>query len=283
MRRADRRIALGFHRTRPSRELLERALTLGVTDVDTAFNYQAFDGHRALAQAAGDLIHEFAISTKVGFFRAGGVSRHSLRRWGLRQAMEKTVCDLSVPPAVVLLHNPEESLRPLHRAQAFDYFADACAELESAAKLGLCDAWGISSWEPGPLLDVLQAGNGCPTPSTLMVRAGLTLSAGQLNAAERLAWEFDVKPDRRWGMSPFAGNTSDPVWTSTNFTPFLEPDQTHTPVQAAVRLAFELPQCTRLAVGTSSEQHLAELFGATQLDVDAGAVDQYRELITGSD
>lgn len=283
MRRVDRRVALGFHRTRPSRGLLEHALTLGIRDVDTAFNYQAFQGHRALAHAAGELIHEFTISTKVGFFRGGNGGRHSLRQWGLREAIEKSVCELSVPPAVVFLHNPEESLRPLHRGQAFDYLADACAELERATQLGLCDAWGIASWEPGPVLDVLQSGNGYPVPSTLMLRAGLTLNAEQLNAAERLAWEFGVKPDRRWGMSPFAGSTSNRAWTSTDFAAFLEPDQDHTSVQAAFRLAFELPQCTRLAVGTSNEQHLDELCAAMRLEVNAEAVDEYRELITGSD
>ncbi|GLZ28092.1 hypothetical protein Lesp02_02820 [Lentzea sp. NBRC 105346] len=280
MRRADRRIALGFHRTRPSRQLLEHALTLGITDVDTAFNYQAFEGHRALAKAAGDLIHEFAVSTKVGFFPVGNRNYHSLRRWNLREAIEKTVCELGVPPAVVFLHNPEESLRPLHPAQAFDYFADACAELDRAADVGLCAAWGVASWEPGPLIEALQAGTACLRPSTLMVRAGLSLDAEQLNAAERLATEFDIKPDGRWGMSPFAGSTSDEAWTTTDLSAFLAPEQDPTSVQAAFRLAFELPHCTRLAVGSSNKRHLDELYAATQLEVIPGAVDKYRELIT---
>lgn len=282
MRRTDRRLALGFHRARPRHALLEHALSLGITDLDTAFNYQAFDGHRELVVAAGELIHEFTISTKVGYFPVGNGNYHSLRRWALRQAVEQTVGDLGVPPAVVLLHNPEQSLKALHPAQAHDYFADACEELERAVDAGLCGAWGVASWDPAPLRNVLRAGSDCPKPSTLMVRAGLSLTAAQLDAGESLCWEFNLDADQCWGMSPFGGSTSDPAWTSTDLSSFLEPDQDHTPVQAAFRLAFELPHCTRLAVGSGNEQHLGELCAATHLEVNVGAVDKYRELITTS-
>lgn len=230
--------------------------------------------------AAGQLIHEFTISTKVGYFPVGNSNYHSLRRWILRQAMEQTVSDLGVPPAMVLLHNPEQSLKTLHPAQAHDYFADACEELERAVDAGLCGAWGVASWEPAPLMRVLSAGSDCPTPSTLMIRAGLSLTAEQLDAGESLGWELNLDAGQRWGMSPFGGSTSDPTWTTTDLSGFLEPDQDHTPVQAAFRLAFELPHCTRLAVGSGNEQHLSELSAAAQLEVNFGAVDKYRELIT---
>lgn len=181
---------------------------------------------------------------------------------------------------MVFLHNPEQSLKTLHLAQAHDYFADACEELARAADVGLCGSWGIATWEPAPLMKVLRAGSGCPKPSTLMVRAGLSLTAEQLDADESLGWELNLDADQRWGMSPFGGSTSDPTWTMTDLSGFLEPEQDHTPVQAAFRLAFELPYCTRLAVGSGNERHLSELCAATQLEVNSGAVDKYRELIT---
>lgn len=112
-----------------------------------------------------------------------------------------------------------------------------------------------------------------------MTRAGLSLTAEQLGAGERLGWELNIDADQRWGMSPFGGSTSDPTWTTTDLSSFLEPGQDHAPVQAAFRLAFELPHCTRLAVGSGNEQHLSELSAATQLEVNVGAVDEYRELI----
>lgn len=279
MRRSDRRIALGFYRTSPSRELLEHALNLGVTDIDTAFNYQAFEGHRELAVAAGDLIHEFAISTKVGYFQVGTGNYHSLRRGMLREAIEKTVHNLGVPPTAVFLHNPEQSLKALHPAQAYEYFADACQELERAVDAGLCGSWGVASWQPAPLAKVLRAGSDCPKPQALMVRAGLSLTDEQLDAGESLGWELNLDADQRWGMSPFNGSTSDPAWSTTDLSSFFEPDQEHTSVQAAFRLAFELPHCTRLAVGTGNHQHLSELAAATRLEVSATAVDNYRELI----
>lgn len=229
--------------------------------------------------AAGELIHEFTISTKVGYFPVGNSNYHSLRRWNLRQAIEQTAADLGVPPAVVFLHNPEQSLKALHPAQAHDYFADACEEMERAVDAGLCGAWGVASWNPAPLRNVLEADFDCPKPSTLMVRAGLSLTTEQLDAGEGLGWELNLDADQLWGMSPFGGSTREPAWTTTDLSSFLLPERDHTPVQAAFRLAFELPHCTRLAVGSGNKQHLSELCAATQLELNLVAVDKYRELI----
>lgn len=232
-----------------------------------------------MALAAGDLIHEFTISTKVGFLPVGNRSYHTLRRSHLRESIEKSVSDLGVPPAAVLLHNPEQSLNGLHPAQAYDYFTDACEELARAAEVGLCSTWGIASWNPKSLIKVLHVGSGCPTPNAMMFRVGLSLTAEHIDTIEQLGWTCNIEADRRWGMSPFAGSTGDPVWTTTDFSALLEPGQDHTPVQAALRLAFELPYCTRLAVGTGSKGHLSELHAATQLEVNPEALDRYFELI----
>lgn len=198
----------------------------------------------------------------------------------LREAIEKTAHDLGVSPSVILLHNPEQSLKALHPAQAYEYFADACEELERAVDTGLCGSWGVASWEPASLTNVFRAGSDCLKPQTLMVRAGLSLTDEQLDAGENLGWELNLDAVQRWGMSPFGGSTGDPAWTTTDLSSFLEPGQTFTTLQAAFRLAFELPHCTRLAVGTGNKLHLDELSATTQLEVNAGAVDNYRELIT---
>lgn len=104
-----------------------------------------------------------------------------------------------------------------------------------------------------------------------------------LHATGRLSWDLDVKPGGRWDMSPFAGSTSNRVWTTTDFSAFIRPGQDYTPVQAGFRLAFELPDCTRLTVGTSSVDHLEALASAMRLEVNDAAVDEYLEPITGSD
>ena len=52
MRAADRRVTLGPYRVRPDRDLLRHALKLGVTAIDTAYNYDHFTSHRTLRQFA---------------------------------------------------------------------------------------------------------------------------------------------------------------------------------------------------------------------------------------
>lgn len=113
MRGSDRRVALGLYRSDLQRRLLETALTLGVTDLDTAYNYRGFTSHRRLAATAGDLLSEFTISTKVGFFPSSRGPEHSLDPVRLRQAVHESAQDLGAQPDVVLLHNPEQTLAEL--------------------------------------------------------------------------------------------------------------------------------------------------------------------------
>ncbi len=81
-----------------------------MTDLDTAYNYRAFTSHRRLTATAGDLLSEFMISTKVGFFPGDREPEHSLDPVRLRRAIHQSVQDLGIQPDVVLLHNPERTL-----------------------------------------------------------------------------------------------------------------------------------------------------------------------------
>lgn len=103
MRAADRRIVLGLYRSRPTRELLEAALSVGVTALDTAYNYAHFGSHRILREVGEDLLERFEVSTKVGFFP----DRHDLAPARLRVAVEQSVksfcralasCTLTISP-----------------------------------------------------------------------------------------------------------------------------------------------------------------------------------------
>jgi aryl-alcohol dehydrogenase-like predicted oxidoreductase len=253
-----------------------------VHHLDTAYNYLAFGSHRRLVQVARDLLPQFAISTKVGFFRSGNGAYHSVEPIQLRDAIWHSINELGVRPAVIFLHSPERTLADLRPRQAGDVLQAACFVLAEATAFGLCDRWGIASWEPAGLLPALSHASNPPTPDLLMVRAGLSLDAVTLDAAERLTTLLGITPANRWGMSPFAGSPADPAWHTTDLAPFLEPDQPHTSLQAAYRLAYELPKVIHMAVGTDNPAHLRELVAATQLAVSADGVDRYRQLISTS-
>jgi aryl-alcohol dehydrogenase-like predicted oxidoreductase len=248
--------------------------------VDTAANYFGFASHSQLARVAGDLMPQFAVSTKVGFFPAGTGTEHSLDPCQLRDAVWRSVDELGIRPAVIFLHNPEQSLSDRTPGEAAAVLRAACSVLAEAAAFGLCDQWGIATWSPADLLPALDMQPGWPNPDVLMVRAGLTVDAATLAAADRLATLLGVDPVNRWGMSPFAGRTTETAWRTTNLAPFLEPGQPHTSLQAACRLAYELPHVTHLAVGTDNPVHLRELVVATELAVSAQAVGRYRQLIS---
>jgi pyridoxine 4-dehydrogenase len=160
MRGTDSRITLGLYRSRHERGLLEGALKLGVRALDTGYNYLGFTSHRTLARTAGDLLSEFTISTKVGFFPGAAGAEHSLSPRRLFEAVEKSAEDLCLPPDVVLLHNPERTLASLRPGAGSDCLAAACAALHEASAAALCGSWGISSWDPQSLLPS-QPAPGC--------------------------------------------------------------------------------------------------------------------------
>lgn len=228
----------------------------------------------------GRLLPQFTISTKVGFFPGQAGSVHSLDPARLRRAVQESVDDLGVQPEVVFLHNPERTLVTLPPEHGSDQLAVACAVLAEATRSGLCRSWGIASWNPIPLLSPLRHNQGVmPSPAVLMVRAGLSLNADTLDASEQLLALLGVDSNGKWGMSPFGGDTNDPAWTTTNMAAFLQPEQKWSNWQAAFRLAYDLPQVTRLAVGTSNPAHLHELVEATRLRVRNTTITRYRQLI----
>ncbi|WP_404868469.1 aldo/keto reductase [Kitasatospora griseola] len=251
-------------------------MDLGVTAIDTAFNYRGFTSHATLAGLGSDLLSRFTLSTKVGYFPGPGGARHSLDPGALRAALGQAVRDLGREPDVVLLHNPEASLGV--GEQGRQQLAAACDVLAEAAQAGTCKAWGISSWDPRTL-----AALGAPLPSApevLMVRSGLLVGHEVLAASGLLMAEWGIGAERRWGMSPFGGSLADPPWRTSDPCLFLAGETTGvTKVQAALRVAFELPAVGTVAVGTDRPDHLRELVDAAGLTVDTELVGRYRDLL----
>lgn len=172
-----------------------------------------------------------------GYFSAGGASVHSLDPDRLRAALEGAVRDLRREPDLVLLHNPEHSLAEASERLAPNLLSNACSVLVDATARGLCGSWGISSWDPRSLIEL--GNRQFPRPDVLMLRAGLLVGAEILHAVEELASRF--APPDVWGMSPFAGSTSDPVWARFDPRLFLRAPARVNRAQAAFRVAFHLP------------------------------------------
>lgn len=234
-----------------------------MTGLDTAYNYQRFTAHRALAAAAGTTLERFDLTTKVGFFPEG----HDLDPVRLREAVRQTVNDLGRVPDTVLLHNPECSV---------EGFEKACEALVRMRDAGLFRAWGISTWNPHRLAERTWS---LPRPDTVMVRAGLSVPAPVLDAAERLTEQLGAR--RVHGMAPFGGNAADPLWGRVDTSLFLAPGQRADRLQAALAAAFALPRVERIAVGTSSPAHLEEIVQAGSLTVSPETVQRYRALLRG--
>ncbi|MGW6393073.1 aldo/keto reductase [Streptomyces sp. NPDC055103] len=262
MRTTDRDVVLGLYRSGHARDVLEAASDLGVARLDTASNYLHHRSHEALRTVVGDLLPKFSVSTKVGYFPAG----HSLAPARLRAAVEQAAKELGREPDAVLLHNPE------HSHPDAEALAQACAVLADAAMTGLCGGWGVSSWDPRPLVDL-----DAPRPDVLMVRSGLLVGVDVLEAAEALVARW--RPSQVWGMSPFGGSTTEAVWGKFDPRIFLRDSPLATRVQAAFRSAYGLPRVDALAVGTDNVDHLRELVGALAYEVDDQVVREYRQLL----
>ncbi|MER6086805.1 aldo/keto reductase [Streptomyces bluensis] len=253
-------------------------MDLGITGIDTAFNYHGFASHATLREVGRDLLHRFTISTKVGFFSGRGAAEHSLDPARLRKALEQTNRELGCTPRIVFLHNPERSLTGTSPEAARSTLAVACAAMEDAKTDGLCEEWGISTWDPSPLLNSIDAT--APRPAVLMIRCGLLVGVQTLQSSESLAEKWSDETTRVWGMGPFNCNASDPVWSKFDARVFLRsPQDKLSQAQAAFRVAYRLPQVSTVAVGTDDPTHLRELADALSYEVDEQAVHQYRELL----
>lgn len=280
MREPHPRIVLGLHRSRYQRRTLAAALDLGVRAIDTAFNYHGFSAHQALAEFR-DLLPQFRVSTRVGYFPGPSSVGHSLDPSRLRYALEQTNRDLRQTPDLVFIHNPERTLSQLTHDQARDCLTLACTVLVNAVKEGLCTSWGIASWRPEPLLSLIDGAT--PRPEMLMVRSGLLVGTETLDAAECLAGQWNLPSSAVRGMSPFGGSPTDPVWDRFNTRVFLRPDTAieWSPIQAAFRAAYYLPRVSAVAVGSDDPAHLRELVDALRSQVDEGAIVRYRSLLRG--
>ncbi|WP_131769690.1 aldo/keto reductase [Candidatus Protofrankia californiensis] len=277
----DRRIILGLYRTRHNRGILEAALEQGIQDLDTAFNYADFSSLDRLAAIAPDLISEFRLSTKVGFFpSATGRAEHSLNPIQLRQAIEVTADTLGRTPDVIFLHNPERSVTEAGREIGYGLLTDAAETLERAVHSGLCAAWGISTWEPRPLVEAIRhRAELSALPTHLMHRSGVLVSSAVMEATDSLAELLRVGVDGRWGMSPFGGDTRLPFWDTLSVGSLLSMQGPYNPVEAAFRLAYELPNVERVSVSLNDPMHLAQLVEATRLSVDPVMLERYRKLL----
>lgn len=213
------------------------------------------------------MLWRFTISTKVGFFPG---REHSLDPARLRQSVERTAKDLGREPDVVLLHNPEHTLRNTPDAHAV--LAQACCVLVDAAAQGLCQGWGISVWDARALAGIGDV----PRPDVLMVRAGLFVGVDVLEASEGLMTRW--RPVSTWGMSPFGGGRDADVWEKFDPQVFLRDGQ-GSQHQSAFRTAFHLPAVDALVVGTDRPDHLRELTEALEFTVDGRAVEKYVELL----
>ncbi|WP_420718624.1 aldo/keto reductase [Streptomyces sp. H51] len=244
--------------------------------LDTSTNYLGFRSHQTLARTAGDLLPKFTVSTKVGYFPGPDGAEHSLDPVRLQRAVERAAMNLGREPDLVFLHNPEHSLREatLHDRDAL---AQACTAMDAAAANGLCAAWGVASWDPSPLLSLID--QTAPRPSVLMVRAGLLVGAGTLDATDALTKAWDLYDGGVWGMSPFGGSTTAPVWDRIDPRVFVRDSTRLSRVQAAFRTAYHLPEVESVAVGTDDLAHLSELVGALAGEVEKRTIQEYRRLL----
>lgn len=283
MRRSRSGLVLGLHRSGHQRLILEHAFAAGVRALDTAYNYRGFSSHRILAGIAPDLLGDFDVSTKVGFFPGpAGRPEHSLDPIRLRDAIDESATVLGYPPAVVFLHNLERALPGTDPAAELDRLAAACAVLKEASAAGVCRSWGWSTWDSRPLaaaLPDLTAAEGIPAPQVLMMRAGLLVPADVLDAGEHMAEVFGLGAGARWGMSPFGGEVARPVWDTLDPRGFLARHQNATVAQALLRVAHMLPTVSRVAVGTDNPAHLDTLIAADALEVDDATMTRYRRLL----
>lgn len=128
--------------------------------------------------------------------------------------------------------------------------------LTEAARQGWYEQWGIATWDPTTVWRVVANAPPAsfPAPGVLMTRAGLLAKPAVLDASVALTEHVGLPASARWGMSPFGGDTRDPVWQAVNPRMLLRDGQDCTRPQAALRVAFVLPDVARVAVGTRTQR-----------------------------
>lgn len=269
-----RSLVLGLYRTQITDELLSFAHEVGVQHLDTAYNYGGFLGldHLALYEAPA----AFKITSKVGFFPSAGHSaEHSLEPARLLCAIEDTVARLRAPLDVILLHNPERAAHCSGPEDLPRRIASAVETLKDAVTSGLASRWGFSIWEPQALLAHLAPLE--LQPDVLMTRVGLTVGPQDLAAIEAcreaLAWPgLECR-----GMAPLGGRRVTRLLSASDLRSFVPLATTN--AQAAVRVSFELPRVSLVALGTSFPAHLNEAVEACAMAIDDDYTAAYRTLL----
>lgn len=66
--------------------------------------------------------------------------------------------------------------------------------MASLVASGICQAWGIATWDPRPLSSMLASGDTSPVPAVVMVRAGPLVPADVLTAADTILDCLHIAP-----------------------------------------------------------------------------------------
>ncbi|UGQ09798.1 aldo/keto reductase [Yinghuangia sp. ASG 101] len=178
---------------------------------------------------------------------------------------------------MILLHNPEQSLRGVVAAQASEVFAAACTVLHDAAAAGMCHNWEAASWDTRPLLDLGRVG---PVPGVVMVRAGLLVPIDVLDASDVLMDGWGIAPEHRWGMSPFGRQPRAPLWDQIlDPCTFLRDGDGLTRLEGAFRVAYNLPDVAAVAVGSDNPAHLRGLVSSLKSTPNLGHLDAYGDAL----
>jgi aryl-alcohol dehydrogenase-like predicted oxidoreductase len=160
-------------------QAIEHAVKLGCNVIDTAINYRHQRSERAIGKALNRLIKdriirrdEIVIATKGGYlpfdgtlpsdrdrylretFIASGlaapediVNGHCLAPRFLRAMIERSLRNLGITCLdVYYLHNPENQLQMIERAEFRDRLQAAFDALEEAADDGLIRYYGLATW-----------------------------------------------------------------------------------------------------------------------------------------
>lgn len=262
-------------RTPHSEEVIARAAETGIRTLDTAVNYAHFNSHRMLARclARTGLSDIMKVQTKVGYYPgAGGTTDHDLNAKRLKETVLRICDDLEVAPSRILIHNPEDAATTSTFTDAASMLRRACETLQELQNDGVLTSWGIATWDSIAFARLLKAVGSDSDPITghcLMTRCGIFVSYEQLQATALARDLMKVPATGRLGMSPFAGNTEHRTIESVASLELVRGRAT--PHAAALRLAFELPECATIAVGVSRSSQLAELTASSELEIDRHA------------
>lgn len=272
---SQRTVALGLSRARLEKELFSAAFDAGIRHLDTAYNYGRFQCLDRLGELRAP--QRFAITSKVGFLPSSdGSGTHTLDPSMLYSATEDSARRLGAPLDTILLHNPEEGAAATSPSPLAESLEAATEALARAVHHGLAHRWGISVWRPHVAEEALRLTD--IRPDVFMTRAGLSVSAPIMAAARRcrdaVAWpgiEFR-------GMAPLGGSRATRLLHATDLTPFVDGPATN--AQAALRVSFELPEVSMIALGTNDPAHLHDAMVACDMEVDAEQISMYCDVLS---